>query len=111
MRLSHQTGPRLLGSALGSSPFASPIVVTDRRRPSGLWLAARQPDLLLPPSATSQLDGIVMCVPSPAELGFRPATLNDVIELVSELPFEPAMLAMTGWPRSFIIIRTIAITI
>jgi hypothetical protein len=42
-----------------------------------------------------QPDDMVMCAPSPEELGFPPATLTDVIELVADLPFEPAMLALS----------------
>jgi hypothetical protein len=42
-----------------------------------------------------QPDDMVMCPPTPEELGLPSATLGDVIELVSELPFELAMLALS----------------
>lgn len=43
----------------------------------------------------TQPDDVVMCVPTPEELGFPSATLGDVIDVVSLLPFEPAMFAMS----------------
>jgi hypothetical protein len=94
-------------------------VVPDVRHSSGLWLppgytdGTRQqriarpspelpaelrpplPDLLLPMSAMPTADEMIFCAPSLEYLGFPSATLGDILELVSDLPFAPAMLTLS----------------
>jgi hypothetical protein len=55
-------------------------------------LRSPRPVLLLPASAALQSGDMLFAAPGGADLGFPAATLGEVIDLLREVPFEPATL-------------------
>jgi hypothetical protein len=53
------------------------------------------PRLLVPGSARPQPEDMIFCPPTPEDLELPTPTLGEVIQLVAEVPFEPAMRAMS----------------
>jgi hypothetical protein len=51
-----------------------------------------RPALLVPASAAPQPSGMLLVAPGTSDLKYPAATLDEVIDLLQEVPFEPAML-------------------
>src|SRR4051794_295944 len=76
------------GLIIATSPAARPTdrieLPPDVRPP--------RPALLLPASAAPQPSVMLLVAPGTSDLGYPAATLAEVIDLLEEVPFEPAML-------------------
>ena len=73
------------------------IATSPAPRPSArielpLELRPPRPALLLPASVAPQPSDMLLAAPGTADLGYPAATLPEVIDLLQEVPFEPAML-------------------
>jgi hypothetical protein len=102
----HLPGPRLfLPETLHSSGLFLPPWVTDLpfradhvrsgEIPFRAELRPGLPDLIVPPSALPATVDMVLCAPTYEDLGLGVTSLEEIIEVISEVPFGPAMLALS----------------
>jgi hypothetical protein len=85
-----QWAQQILPSGLIVATTAAPTPTDRLQLPADL--RPPRPVLLLPASAAPQPSDMLLVAPGTSDLGYPAASLGEVIDLLEEVPFEPAML-------------------
>jgi hypothetical protein len=88
----HESGLLLPPGVLDDHPVAAQRGIPPDLPPS---LRPPPPQVFLPASAAPSPEDMIHCVATAVDLGFPAATFRDALNLIADVPFQPAMLTLS----------------